>query len=125
MESKKTYSLVLGGYVNGYSIIRELYEKELRNIALFSYGKSLGSYSNKINYFQSIGPGVKIISASHNLNDYDLHDSIDPIEIGDNCWFGADVIILPGVKLGDHTVVAAGAVVTKSFWGLYDWRNPR
>ena len=37
MQTKKIYSLVLGGYVNGYSIIKELYEKDLRNIALFDY----------------------------------------------------------------------------------------
>ena len=54
MQTKKIYSLVLGGYVNGYSIIRELYEKDLRNIALFDYGKSLGSKSNKISYYTSI-----------------------------------------------------------------------
>jgi predicted ATP-grasp superfamily ATP-dependent carboligase len=54
MQNKKTYSLVLGGYVNGYSIIRELYEKDLKNIALFSCGKSLAMHSNKINYFQFI-----------------------------------------------------------------------
>jgi predicted ATP-grasp superfamily ATP-dependent carboligase len=54
MINKKTYSLVLGGYINGYSIIRELNEKGLVNIALFDYGKSLGSKSNKINHYQSI-----------------------------------------------------------------------
>lgn len=54
MVDKKNYALVLGGYVNGYSIIKELYTCEVENIALFSYGKSLASYSNKISYFQSI-----------------------------------------------------------------------
>ena len=54
MQTKKIYSLVLGGYVNGYNIIRELYSNELRDIALFSCGKSLSSYSNKINHFKSI-----------------------------------------------------------------------
>ncbi len=54
MESREVYTLVLGGYVNGYSIIRELHAKGVENIALFSYGRSLASYSNKINYFKSI-----------------------------------------------------------------------
>ena len=54
MKNKKIKLLVLGGYINGYSIIKELYEKDLKNITLFSYGKSLASFSNKINYFQSI-----------------------------------------------------------------------
>ena len=62
-----------------------------------------------------LGPGIKLISANHNLCDYDKHDEAGPIEIGDNCWLGADAIVLPGVRLGNHVVVAAGAVVTKSF----------
>jgi len=53
-QTKKTYALVLGGYVNGYSIIKELHTCGVENIALMSYGKSLGSYSNKISYFKSI-----------------------------------------------------------------------
>lgn len=62
-----------------------------------------------------IGPSVKIISANHSLNDYAEHEPSPPIDIGDNCWIGANAVILPGVKLGEHTIVAAGAVVTKSF----------
>jgi acetyltransferase-like isoleucine patch superfamily enzyme len=62
-----------------------------------------------------LGPGVKIISASHELNDYSKHTINRPIKIGRNCWLAANVIILPGIELGDHVVVAAGAVVTKSF----------
>lgn len=33
--------------------------------------------------------------------------------IGRNCWIGAGAIILPGVTIGDNTVVGAGSVVTK------------
>lgn len=60
------------------------------------------------------GPGVKIISANHDVNDYAQHVKTRPIVIGDNCWLAANAVILPGVELGDHVVVAAGAVVTKS-----------
>jgi acetyltransferase-like isoleucine patch superfamily enzyme len=35
------------------------------------------------------------------------------IEIADGCWLGAGSIILPGVKVGYKSVIAAGAVVTK------------
>ncbi|WP_368253629.1 DapH/DapD/GlmU-related protein, partial [Clostridium paraputrificum] len=38
-----------------------------------------------------------------------------PITIGDNCWIGGSATIVPGVTLGNNVVVAAGAVVTKSF----------
>ena len=61
-----------------------------------------------------IGPGVKIISANHDYYNFANHTHDEPIEIGCNYWIGADAIILPGVHLADHTIVGAGAVVTKS-----------
>ena len=36
-----------------------------------------------------------------------------PIHIGQNCWLGAGVIVVPGVTIGDNTVIGAGSVVTK------------
>lgn len=36
-----------------------------------------------------------------------------PIHIGKNCWLGAGVIVLPGLQIGDNTVIGAGSVVTK------------
>ena len=36
-----------------------------------------------------------------------------PVHVGNNVWFGAGCIVLPGVTIGDNAVVAAGAVVTK------------
>ena len=36
-----------------------------------------------------------------------------PIIIGDNCWIGADVTILPGVTIGSNTIIGAKSVVTK------------
>lgn len=62
-----------------------------------------------------IGPGVGIISANHDLLDFDEHVGADPVVVGDDCWLGMNSILLPGVTLGSHVVVAAGSVVTKSF----------
>ena len=62
-----------------------------------------------------IASGVKIISANHDVNDYDKHIPASPVKIGDNVWLGANSVLLPGVEIGDHTVVAAGAVVNRSF----------
>ena len=35
------------------------------------------------------------------------------IHIGKNVWIGAHVVILPGITIGEHAVIGAGAVVTK------------
>lgn len=50
---------------------------------------------------------------------HDLHDrnkiNTAPVKIGNNCWLGNSVTILPGVELGDNVTVGANSVVTKSF----------
>ena len=83
-------------------------------------GLALGCYLDgrngiKIGRNTWIGPKVSIISMNHNILDYYKFVEDDPIVIGDNCWIATGATILPGVKLGNHVVVAAGAVVTKSF----------
>lgn len=62
-------ALVLGGYVNGYSIVKELTEEGVSNIALFDYGRSVAGYSNKINYHARIDktPG-SLLHALKELN---------------------------------------------------------
>ncbi len=59
--------------------------------------------------------GLTIITSNHEMNDFTKHTKNPPVIIGDNCWLGANVTILPGIKLGNHVIVAAGSVVTKSF----------
>ncbi len=65
------------------------------------------------NYTQ-VGPDVVIISANHDVYDSRRHLA-ERVEIGEYCWLGAGAKIMPGVTLGDWTIVGAGAVVTKSF----------
>ena len=47
--------------------------------------------------------------------DLDATDYFGKIKIGDHCFIGAKSILLPGVVLGERTIVGAGSVVTKSF----------
>ena len=56
----------------------------------------------------------------HNIADPDMPIRLQgggesPVAIGDDVWLGTRAIILPGVSLGSHCIVGAGAVVTKSF----------
>ena len=63
-----------------------------------------------------IGPNCGIYTAEHPL-DYRIRnqelESARPIRIGDNVWIGGGVSIISGVTIGNNTVIAAGAVVTK------------
>ena len=36
-----------------------------------------------------------------------------PVKIGNDCWFGANVVVCPGVTIGDNCVIGAGSVVTR------------
>ena len=60
-----------------------------------------------------MGPGVGLISANHDLNDYDRWPKENPINVGDNVWIGMNSVVLPGAKIGDNVVIAANSVVTK------------
>jgi acetyltransferase-like isoleucine patch superfamily enzyme len=66
--------------------------------------------------YTQIAPNVGIMSGNHSVYDTRLIiDNDSPVVIGDYCWLGMNSMVLPNVVLGDHTVVAAGSVVTKSF----------
>ena len=64
--------------------------------------------------YSQIASNVVIISANHDLYDTRKHNPSE-VKIGRYCWLGAGSMIMPGVELGDFTIVGAGAVVTKSF----------
>ena len=61
----------------------------------------------------SISPETAILTADHNTQSKAFHGRIRPVVIGNQVWIGTRATILPGVKIGDGAVVAAGAVVTK------------
>jgi len=64
--------------------------------------------------FSIFSANVGIISANHDIYDSSVHQH-SAVRIGSYCWIGMNAVILPGVSLGDYTIVGAGAVVTKSF----------
>ena len=72
---------------------------------------TIGSHVN-------LAQGITVTALNHNFEDAtrcidELGVSTKPVVINDDVWIGANAVILPGVTIGRHSVVAAGAVVTK------------
>jgi maltose O-acetyltransferase len=71
-----------------------------------------------------VGPGTAFVTSTHDLGIEDRRAGAvfsGEIRVGDGCWLGARVVVLPGVRIGSGIVVAAGAVVTRSLMapGIY------
>ena len=66
----------------------------------------------------NLAQGITVTALNHNFEDTtrridEQGISTKPVVISDDVWIGANAVILPGVTIGRHVVVAAGAVVTK------------
>lgn len=63
-----------------------------------------------------IGPGFGAYTAQHPLVAKERNRGLEralPITVGDNCWIGANVSVMPGVSIGEGCVIGAGSLVTK------------
>lgn len=61
-----------------------------------------------------IGPSCGFYTAKHPLDYQRRNDGLEqalPIVVGDNCWFGANVSVMPGVTIGSGCVIGAGSIV--------------
>jgi acetyltransferase-like isoleucine patch superfamily enzyme len=94
------------------------------NANLTIEGKGMINTMTEIDVYERIfiGHGT-IISSNCYITDSDQHNVIEngemkgktkPIKIGRNVWIGRNVTILKGVEIGDHAIVGAGSIVTKS-----------
>jgi maltose O-acetyltransferase len=63
-----------------------------------------------------LGPQVMILTSTHEIDEdgeVNRTPAVRPVHIGDRCWLGARATVLPGVSIGEGTVIGAGAVVTR------------
>lgn len=63
-----------------------------------------------------VGPNCGFYTATHPLKYNDRNKGLElaePIDVGSNTWFGGNVAVLPGVTIGEGSVIGAGSVVTK------------
>ena len=112
--------LVLGddSEIRHYSIIECAGRVSIGNRSVIgAYNWLQGSGEIVIGNDVIIGPGVRIVSTTHDISDPDKSFSCQPlinkkVEIGSNVWVGANAVILAGTCVGDNVVVGAGALVT-------------
>ena len=66
--------------------------------------------------YTMLGPNVVIATAGHPIDPQLREKALQynlPVRIGRNCWLGAGVIVMPGITIGDNSVIGAGSVVTR------------
>jgi acetyltransferase-like isoleucine patch superfamily enzyme len=80
-----------------------------------NYFSAINGAKIVIGYGTFIAPNVGLITSNHDVSNPNINLPGKDIVIGEKCWIGMNAMILPGVILGPHTTVGAGAVVTKSF----------
>jgi acetyltransferase-like isoleucine patch superfamily enzyme len=81
--------------------------------ALNSFSKLFGHGGIEIGEEAQIGPGTVITTTDHDYFDENLATEFKKVTIGRRVWVGANVTILPGVTIGEYSVIGAGAVVNK------------
>lgn len=74
---------------------------------------------NKVKFGDNvfIAPNCGFYTAGHPLDAKRRNEGLEyakPIEVGNNVWIGGNVVVLPGVKIGDNVVIGAGSIVTKN-----------
>lgn len=134
-QCNKYNSLAFEDMEQGKEIIKKLFNKTGKNFSImpnfycdYGFNIEIGEnfYSNhnlvildanKVTFGENvqIGPNCGFYTSGHPLEKETRRkvEFAKPITIGNDVWIGGNVCVLPGVTIGDNTVIGAGSVVTK------------
>lgn len=108
-----------GGLMVGTKVYGDYHHIVLHKNCDINYGCFfLAKERIEIGENSALAYGVSVITSADPNGDFNPLSALypaktAPVIVGKNCWVGANSIILPGVTIGDYSVVAAGSVVTK------------
>jgi acetyltransferase-like isoleucine patch superfamily enzyme len=132
---------LIGGYIGFLlkTLVYKLLFKKLDGLFFIrphvyiehSYGMSIGKdcHINYGTYIDArggisignhvlIGPNCSIVSSNHNVNTQNnrLNEGhqLSEVQIGNNVWIGSNCSIMPGITIGNNSIIAAGSVVIES-----------
>lgn len=94
------------------TVVRGKSVKIGRNVVVMNNSLMMAAGGITIEDDVLVAANVQLISNNHDLYDHDVL-ICNPVRLKRNCWIGAGATILPGVTVGENSVVGAGAVVTK------------
>lgn len=113
---------LLGSVGSGVEVLPPLYVDYGIHVTIgegtfINYGlTALDVAAIRIGAHCQIGPHVQLLTPTHPIDPGERRRGIEaaaPITIADNVWLGGGVIVLPGVSIGENSVIGAGAVVTR------------
>ena len=123
MEKRKTVMHEILGKIKGEFLIEQPFMCD------YGYNIEIGENfyanhnliildANKVKFGDNvfIAPNCGFYTAGHPLDAKTRNQGLEyakTIEVGSNVWIGGNVVVLPGVKIGDNAVIGAGSVITK------------
>lgn len=102
---------VLSGFQCDYGYNIEIGENFFANFNCIVLDAAKVSFGNNV----FIAPNCGFYTSGHPIDADQRNQGLEfakPINVGNNVWIGGNVVVLPGVTIGDNSVIAAGSLVT-------------
>ena len=97
-------------------MVRKIYENELKDLLELYLHLHESTISEMSEYLSKTWNCV-FSTAGHAIDSEQRGQGLEialPITVGDNVWIGTNVFVLPGVTIGNNTIIGAGSVVNKN-----------